>query len=153
MAEVLEAPVYDRLKVDYEPRISPYQYAHQRGGGTEYHLIELHHVITQARAEGKRENLAALDVHAAFDRVPHNKELQTLSDWGTNGHILRYLRTWVEQRSFAIRLQSLAGVLYSRHRSITRGHRSIRPLPSCGWYISTQKGRNDTRQSEAISTQ
>ena len=120
-ANILEGLVRNRLPKLFESKLTECQYASLRERGTEFHLAELQEFIRKAREQGKYIYVAAIDVEAAFDSVPHDCVLQTLRDWGVGRHTMRYLRKWPEGRRFAIRLRSPTGVHYSSYSKLTRG--------------------------------
>ena len=69
-------------------------------------MTETFEFLAREREAGRHFYLAAVDVESAFDPVPHKKVLQAPTEKKTDGHILRYLRKWLTERRFILRLQS-----------------------------------------------
>ena len=142
-AKILENIVHVRLIQAFEPRLSQNQYAYRRDNGTKFHMTEMFEFLATEREKGHYVYLAAVDVEAAFDSVPRNKVLETLAEWNTDGHTLRYLRRWLTMRRFVFRLQSPSGVHFSTKRAITCGLPQRGVLSPFLWLVHFNSLKND----------
>ena len=120
-AKILESMAHVRLIRTFGPSLPQNQYAYQRDKGAEFRVTETFEFLAREREAGRHIYLAAVDVESAFDSVPRKKVLQALTERKADGHILRYLRKWLTERRFILRLQSPPGVHFSTRRNITRG--------------------------------
>ena len=97
------------------------QYTYRSNRGTETHLVEFHDFARGTKIRRGRIYVAAVDVDSAFEYIPHTKLIQTVKNRNVNPLICRFIRNWLTQRIFSVRLTSPAGRCPSNWRPIGKG--------------------------------
>ena len=100
LSKVVESIIHNRLLSHFTENdiISEKQAAYLRGDSTTNQLLYLVHQIRSAWHRGEVAQVAALDVHAAFDKVWHSGLLAKLDQIGVTGQCHNLFRSYLSDR-------------------------------------------------------
>ena len=100
LSKCVESIIHNRLLSHFTENniISDKQAAYMRGDSTTNQLLYLVHQIRSAWHRGEVVQAAALDVHAAFDKVWHSGLLAKLDQIGVTGNCHNLLRSYLSDR-------------------------------------------------------
>ena len=121
LSKALETVILNRIMVVLEDKLADCQYAYRHSRGTEHHLLEMADFAREMRTQGEWIYIAPAGVDGAFDTVPSEKLMRTMSQLGMDCFVLRYLAAWLSRRVFSIRLPTPQGRFYSFWRRMPRG--------------------------------
>ncbi|PKU44340.1 rna-directed dna polymerase from mobile element jockey-like [Limosa lapponica baueri] len=62
--------------------------------------ISLFHFLVSLVDEGKAVDVVYLDFSKAFDTIAHNILLEKLAAYGLDGHILHWVKNWLEPKEW-----------------------------------------------------
>ena len=119
LSKILEKVILDQL-MDHLQLVNVLpdnQSAYRRLYSTETTLCSVVNNLLVHMDEGKCSVLILLDLSAAFDTVVHNVLLQDCKNIGIEGDALKYLRSYLENRSYCVQI----GTSFSNTRHLQRG--------------------------------
>lgn len=106
-AKVFESLVYDQLYYHIQPFIRPEQHGFVKGKSTVSNLLEYTSYISEAFNDHVQVDCVYTDFRKAFDRVNHRMLLCKLDTcWGIHGSLLRWLESYIVNRSQIVTLGS-----------------------------------------------
>ncbi|GAB0178158.1 mitochondrial enolase superfamily member 1 [Grus japonensis] len=76
--------------------IRPSQHGFMKGRSCLTNLISFYDKVTHLMDEGKAVDVVYLDFSKAFDTISHSILLQKLAAHGLDGHILRWVKNWLD---------------------------------------------------------
>lgn len=102
--KILERMVNRRLTQDIEEnhRLGNQQFAFRPGRGVDQHLAHLEASLEELINTGMHADVVLLDLSKAFDRTWRHPIVTTLKDWNVGGKLLRYVRNFIDGRSFRV---------------------------------------------------
>ncbi|CAH2091306.1 unnamed protein product [Euphydryas editha] len=101
VAKLFEKIVYDNIYPNLRPFLISQQHGFVDGRSTERNLCEFLHRISIAIDQGFQVDVVYIDYSKAFDRIPHAKLINKLEKAGIHGDLLRWLSSYLENRSQA----------------------------------------------------
>lgn len=95
ISKVFERIVFNRLYTHIKECISLSQHGFVSGRSTLTNLLEYVHTVVDSLANGGQVDTIFTDFSKAFDQVSHNLLLQDLENFGVNGFILQWFRSYL----------------------------------------------------------
>ncbi|KAF4088833.1 hypothetical protein AMELA_G00059270, partial [Ameiurus melas] len=104
LSKTLERAVFNQLHnfLTQNNLLDTKQSGFKSNHSTETALLSVTEALRLARATSRSSVLILLDLSAAFDTVNHQILLSTLSNLGINGTVLRWVESYLSDRSFKV---------------------------------------------------
>lgn len=97
--DIVEHLIYNNLK-------NINQHGFTKGKSTVTNLISALNIWTEALSHGFPVDIVYLDFEKAFDKVPHQRLLQHLSNYGIRGHVLGWITNFLSNRKQAVKVNT-----------------------------------------------
>ena len=123
LSKILENVVLKQLldHLELMQAIPDQQSAYRKLYSTETTLCSVVNNLLVLMDEGKCGVLILLDLSAAFDTVEHNLLLQVCEDIGIEGSALKYLKSYLENRTFCVHIGKSSSVNAPLQRGVPQG--------------------------------
>lgn len=111
LAKVFERALLKSMKEVLLNYISSDQHAFRPLGSTSSALVAIHDSVTtyMDRHENMAVRVTCVDMAKAFDKVPHNRLLNILHDYGLNSNFLVWLNSYLKERCQRIYASGMHG--------------------------------------------
>lgn len=123
MAKVLERIINRRLIEYIEDKnlIDPRQYAFRAGLGTDVYFSELEEFLNDPINQNQHCELLSIDISKAYDTVNRTAVLNTLSKMNFSGRMFEYIKNFLSDRTFKVRIGSTFSTVRPMIRGIPQG--------------------------------
>ena len=88
---------------------------------TTSNLLELNNDQTKFFDDGNSVDLITIDFSKAFDKIPHKKLLHKLLNFGIDGCVFNWLKEFLCERSFNVRISSCFSNVFDITSSVSQG--------------------------------
>ncbi|XP_065083431.1 uncharacterized protein LOC135705587 [Ochlerotatus camptorhynchus] len=78
------------------------QHAFRPGHGTGTYFATLGQLLNDAKERGEHTEIATLDLSKAYNHTCTPNIIKQLQDWGLSGHILAFVRKFLDNRTFEV---------------------------------------------------
>ena len=102
LGKILEGIVTKQLSYSFRNIISENQHGFSKGRSVETNMITFTDFLLCALDSGKQVDVVYTDFSKAFDKINHNILLQRLWASGVHGNLLRWIDSYVRNRSQAV---------------------------------------------------
>jgi hypothetical protein len=102
VSKVFEKIVYKQLYAALQQSFGPSQHGFLRGRSVASNLVLLNEHLTVAMDRGYQVDVIYTDYSKAFDRIQHELLIQKLQMIGVGGDLLRWLSSYIDNRSQAV---------------------------------------------------
>ena len=104
-----------------ENKLTQHQTAYKTESGTINALIYLDDYITKSLSTSSHVSLLSIDAEKAFDRVGLHTVIQQLMKWKTGPIILNYVKSFLSNRRFKVRLNNIQSDTFNLENGIPQG--------------------------------
>lgn len=104
-----------------EKRISHNQMAFKTGQGTSDALLHFEHYVKKAISSRNHVTVLGLDFEKAFDRIGVHVVLRQLSKWGIGTKIFNFIKGFLTNRTFRVKINNIFSDRVSLYNGIAQG--------------------------------
>ena len=122
-SKIMETYVAQKV-MDYAQKynfIHKYQYAYQRKKGTEILLEDFSSYINNELNRGRSVLCLFIDFSKAFDTINHKLLLQTLENIGIRGNVLKWFKSYLQNRRMTVRFKNRFSKKYTTSHGVPQG--------------------------------
>ena len=101
--------------------ITDVQYGFLSGRSTEFQLLEFYNIITKSINHNVCADIIYLDMAKAFDKVPHNKLLYKLSNYGICGNVMCWFESYLDSRLQRVKVNNIFSPFLSISSGVPQG--------------------------------
>ena len=123
LCKIMERMVNRRLVWWLERRnlLSSIQCGFRRGRSTTDHLVRTENFIQEAFLLGQHVIAVFFDLEKAYDLVWRQKILNTLHEWGLRGNLPIFIKNFLADRVFRVRLGNHLSGFYTQNNGVPQG--------------------------------
>ncbi|CAG9795435.1 unnamed protein product [Diatraea saccharalis] len=119
--KLLEKIVSDQLSYFIRHRLSTMQHGFVNSRSVDTNMITFTEFVLQAMDQGKQVDAVYSDFSKAFDKISHNLLLQKLWTLGVHGNLLRWLESYIRNRSQAVCVKGYCSAFLSIPSGVPQG--------------------------------
>jgi ribonuclease HI len=123
LCKIMERMVNRRLVWYLESRglLSKIQCGFRRNRSTTDHLVRSTNFIHEAFLLRQHVVAVFFDIEKAYDRLWRHKVLKTLHEWGFRGNLLIFIRNFLEERVFRVRVHNFLSSSRTQENGVPQG--------------------------------
>ncbi|KAM7314895.1 hypothetical protein ISCGN_004679 [Ixodes scapularis] len=123
LCKLTERMVLERLMWHIERNypLHPHQLGFRHGMSTQDILLMLRHQVLDAYSKVQTRTVVAVDVRKAFDTVPHEAIIQSAELAGVCGHLLNFVKSFLNDRTYTIKAGDYIGTAQPNRTGVPQG--------------------------------
>ncbi|KAL4144146.1 hypothetical protein QTP88_006372 [Uroleucon formosanum] len=123
MAKILEKIINNRLIwfLEKNKLISNIQSGFRRSRSTLDNLVTIHSKINKTFATNQYLGMICLDITKAYDTIWRHRVIQILSKIISNGNMLNYIKSFLDNRQFAVKVTNTLSVNLLQENGVPQG--------------------------------
>ncbi|KAM7281426.1 hypothetical protein ISCGN_005974 [Ixodes scapularis] len=123
LCKLTERMVLERLMWHIERNypLHPHQLGFRHGMSTQDILLMLRHQVLDAYSKVQTRTVVAVDVRKTFDTVPHEAIIQSAELAGVCGHLLNFVKSFLNDRTYTIKAGDYIGTAQPNRTGVPQG--------------------------------